>query len=397
MSITRSIFNKLKADFSKKEATILVGPRQVGKTFLLRKLHQEAIRSHQKSVFFDLEQPTDLARFNRSEGEIVEMLRQSGEVIFIDECQYLKNASKIFKAIYDGEKRVKIFASGSSALEIHTHLRESLAGRKFLYHIFPCSLEEIKQAVPTDAFEYYCLYGGMPGTVHQADAERKKMLLADILQSYILKDVKALLREERLSAFNHLLFLLAQSQGSPVMIDGLARDVSLSPHTINDYLDILSQTYVNFPLFSYSLNFGNELRKSKKYYLYDIGIRNALLKNFAALTERADAGVIVETFVFLQLRCCVTPETELRFWRLKSGEEVDFLWIKNQIPIPVEVKLNWERPAIPKGMAAFLRRYPQTPLAYVVSRQAGPSITCADTKVNFLPFERAAEIAGEGI
>lgn len=392
MAIKRTIFNKLYSDHSEREATILVGPRQVGKTTLMRQLEKKAQSGGLSTHFFDLEQPDDLTRFNTSDAAIIAILEQAGDIVFIDEFHYIKNASKIFKALYDKYSKVKIYASGSSALEIHTHLKESLAGRKFVYPIHPCSLDEIHQAVTDNPFGYCCLYGGMPGTVHHKDPDRKQQVLTDILQSYLLKDIKALVRDENLRAFNHLLYLLAQSQGSLVVVDNLSREIGLSPHTINAYLDIMEQTYVNFAVHSYSRNLGNELKKSKKYYLYDIGIRNSLLKNFAPLTERADAGTLAETFVFLELKRQLTPESEIRFWRLKSGDEVDFLWIRNQIPYPVEVKLNWEPGKIPGGLTAFLKRYPDTTQAFIVSSRGGKPVHYNTTLIQFLPFEDASLI-----
>ncbi|MBI4125642.1 MAG: ATP-binding protein [Deltaproteobacteria bacterium] len=395
MEIKRSVFNKLYNDLSVRQITILVGPRQVGKTFLLRELDRRFQKKGLKTAFFDLEQPSDLARFNEPDAQIIEWLSKAGDVIFIDEFHYLKNASKIFKALYDREARVKIYASGSSALEIHTHLKESLAGRKFVYHIFPCSLEEMEQAVPKETFCYYCIYGGMPGTIHFSSEEMKKQLLADILQSYLLKDIKALIREENLRAFNHLLYLLAQFQGNIVSVESLGKEVGLTAHTISSYLDIMGQTYVNFPIYSYSRNYGNELKKSKKYYLFDIGIRNTLLKNFAPLEEREDAGPIVESYVFSQLQRQLSPETEIRFWRLKGGEEVDFVWIKNRQAYPIEVKLKWKGGEIPSGLKSYLRRYPKTKKAFVVSGQSGEQITFEAIPVQFKSFQEAGSIPKE--
>lgn len=392
MDIKRSIFNRLLDDISTKEATILVGPRQVGKTFLLKSVEEAARKSGLKTAFFDLEQPSDLALFNRPDAEIIKEIRKAGDVVFIDEFHYVKNISKIVKALYDSGNSPKIYASGSSALEIHTHMKESLAGRKFLYPIFPCSLSEIAQVVQDNTLEYCLTFGGMPGTLHFAEPDRKKQILIDILQSYLLKDIKALVREENLRAFNHLLYLLAQSQGHLVVVESLAREIGLSPHTINTYLDLLAQTYVSFPLHSYSKNLGNELKKSRKFYLYDLGLRNSLLKNFAAMEEREDAGTVAESFVFLELQKRLTPEAEIRFWRLKSGEEVDLLWIHNQVPYPIEVKLHWESPNLPSGLNAFLRKYPKTRKAFVVSTSGRGHVKVQGTEVEFLPLEETSTI-----
>lgn len=395
MNIKRNIFNKLEEELSTNNITILIGARQVGKTYLLRQLEGTARQRGLTTAFFDLEQPADLMKFNEGEAEIIERLCQVGQVVFIDEFHYLKNASHIFKAIHDRNAPVKIFASGSSSLAIHQHLKESLVGRKIIYSIYPCSLDEIAQVAGPMAFPTLCRFGGMPGTLHHENDEKKQRLLEDILQSYLLKDIKALIREENLRAFNHLLYLLAQSQGSLVSVASLSQEVGMTARTIESYLEVMAHTYVNFPLHSYSGNLGNELKKSKKYYLYDLGVRNALLKNFAPINDRADSGALLEGFVFGELQKKLRPDSEIRFWRLKTGDEVDFLWIKDQKPYPIEVKQTWHPGEIPKGLKAFLKRYPKTKRAAVMSKNQGDTIQFEDTEVLFRSFDQVASLPEE--
>ena len=395
MNIKRNIIKDLYADLSTKHISILLGARQVGKTFLLREVEKEAKRRGLKTAFFDLEQPADLLSFSQEDNKLIEWICRSGDVVFIDEFHYLKNASHIFKAIYDRREKIKIFASGSSAMEIHTHLKESLAGRKQIYKIYPCSLSEISQAISRNPFEYYCQYGGMPGLVELDSTLGKQNLLVDILQSYLLKDIKALIKEENIRAFNNLLFLLAQYQGSTVAVANLANEVRLTAASIEAYLEILTQTQVNFALHSYAANYANELKKSKKYYLYDLGIRNALLKNFAGLRERQDAGAIAESFVFLELQKQLNPESEIRFWRLKSGEEVDFIWIRNQVAFPIEVKLSWKTEALPDGLKSYLKRYPKTKKAFIVSDRSGKTRYDEGVEIIYKTWSEVAEIADE--
>ncbi|OGC09432.1 hypothetical protein A3F86_00750 [candidate division WOR-1 bacterium RIFCSPLOWO2_12_FULL_45_9] len=390
MEIKRHILANLLEDFNDRNTAIMVGARQAGKTFLLKKIEAEAIARGSQTSFFDLEQPDVLARFNTSDDEIVKLLCGSGEIIFIDEFHYIKNASHIFKAIFDRGKKGKIYASGSSSLEIHKHLKESLAGRKIIYQIYPCSFAEVGQVITKHTFEYYCKYGGMPALIHTENENKKMLILTDILQSYLMKDIKSLIKEENIRAFNSLLFLLAQYQGSIVTTSSLAKEVGLTARTIESYLEILSQTYVNFPLHSFSLNYGNELKKSKKYYLYDLGIRNALLKNFAPLGDRKDTGAIVESFVFLELNKRLSPETEIRFWKLKDGTEVDFIWIKNQKPYPIEVKTSCRQGEIPKGITAFINRYPDTKKAFVVNNNFSGEATYRDARIYFVKLKDAA-------
>ena len=216
MIINRNILRKLQQELTQPEIIILLGPRQVGKTTLLKMLQDHARKKGYPTAFFDLEQPQTLADFNRSNKEIIQKIVESGKIIFIDEFQYVGNISKIFKAIFDSGKKIKIICSGSSALEIHKHLKESLAGRRFLYRIYPLTFSELKAALKNYLFEDYLKFGGMPGLPQTDSAERKQQILNELLGSYILKDIKSLVKEENIRAFNHLLYLLAENQGSTI-------------------------------------------------------------------------------------------------------------------------------------------------------------------------------------
>jgi predicted AAA+ superfamily ATPase len=386
--IKRNILNKLQQELTQPEILILLGPRQVGKTTLLRMLENYVRQEGLKAVFFDLEQPQVLADFNRSDKEIGQLICQSGEVVFIDEFQYVRNISKILKAIFDSKKKVKIICSGSSSLEIHRHLKESLAGRRFLYRIFPLEYTEIKNNNPDFTFEDYLRFGGMPGLTHTDSPERKQQILNELLGSYILKDVKSLVKEENIRAFNHLLYLLAENQGSTISVHSLSREVGLSSKAINRYLDILEQTYVNYRIYSYSKKLGNELKKSCKTYLYDLGVRNMLLKDFSDIANRPDKGVILESFVFLKLHAMLSPNMEIKFWRTKDGEEVDFIILKDRKPIPIEVKSKITSPEIPSGLKRFLNRYPTVELAYIINEQIEEDTKYGDCLIHLLTFEK---------
>lgn len=390
MEIKRNIFKRLLDDHEDRRTSVLVGARQVGKTFLLKKIEKTLKRKGFKTKYFDLELPSDIIKFNVPETEIFKLLTESGDIVFIDEFHYLKNASHIFKGIYDSEKNVKIYASGSSSLEIHKHLRESLAGRKIIHHISPCSFEEMNSVGV--GVDQYLTFGGLPGLIHLDSHNARKKLLEEILQSYVVKDVKGLIREENIRAFNNLIYLLAQNQASIISGSSLATEVGLTPRTIESHMEILNQTYVNHILYSYSTNLGNELKKSRKSFLFDLGIRNSLLKDFSARSVRKDAGVLVESFVFLELIKKVTPEVDIRFWRTKAGDEVDFVWIKNRIPYPIEVKMGDSGGKIPRGLAAFLRRYPKTKRCFVLHGGKTLNTKIDGIEISFRPWKEAFEI-----
>ncbi len=388
LKINRTQLPKLIEELELPEVSILLGSRQVGKTHLLKELENVAKLSHKKTAYFNLEIPQDLLMFQKSDLDLFNMLTGSGfDVVFIDEFHYLPNASKLFKAIYDSEHAVKIVVSGSSSIEIHKHLKESLAGRRLVTRIFPLSLEEYKQAYPEldeqDVFNQYILYGGLPGLIHINNPEEKIRYLQDMLETYIQKDIKSLIKEENIRAFNMLIYLLMQNQGQLVSVHSLANDIGVSSPTVEKYLSILEATYVLYPLHSYSKNLGNELKKSRKYYFYDLGMRNAVLKDFR-LEKRPDLGAIYETFVCHLLTSQLLPNQELKFWRTRQGEEIDFVLLENRVPSIIEVKAN--NAVIPKAFQRFVTSYTDTQRGIVYTMQASPTQYCGDVPISYIPF-----------
>ncbi|MBI3298705.1 MAG: ATP-binding protein [Elusimicrobia bacterium] len=393
MKITRRCFAELVKEIRRPEISILLGPRQVGKTFLLRELQRQARKAGLRTRYFNLEIPSDLRVFNKPDSEVFRLLTKGVDVVFIDEFHYLKNASKIFKAIFDSRKKVKIFASGSSSIEIHKHLKESLAGRRLVTRVAPLSFDEFSQRTPKSAAAgrtaEYLTYGGLPGLLHAPDAGSKIRLLDEMLATYIQKDVKSLIKEENVRAFNNLIYLLAENQGSLLSENSLSREIGLTAATVNRHLSILENTYVYHPVYSYSRRLGNELKKSKKAYFYDLGIRNALLKDFGSLRGRSDLGVLHESFVFLQLAYALKPNTEIRFWRNKLGQEIDFVVLKDRKPFLIEVKTTLSSRAIPPAMKTFISHYPETLGAVVFSENTVGTETFMGKTVRFEPLTSA--------
>lgn len=382
MLINRNKFNYLESNLSSPSILILLGARQVGKSTLLQELLLSAKKSRRPIKTFNLELPTDLLFFNRSDIEIfTDLTLEPNAVLFFDEFHLLKNAVKLFKAIFDLKKNIKIVASGSSSLEIHKHLRESLAGRRDVVEIYPLTLSEWSQQGLQ--FEEYLLYGGLPGLVHLMKREEKIEYLSQIVQTYILKDIRGLIREENIRAFNHLLFLLAEYQGNVVPTSNLASEIGVTQPTVEHYLTILEQTYVVYGVHSYADKLANELKKSKKYYFYDLGIRNSLVKNFSALDTREDRGVLYESLVFQELKKRLKANVELRFWRTKQGDEIDFLWIEDRIPVPIEVKTNAANDRIPAGIIKFLKNYPKAKIAYVVNGTRTEDVAYFDCTIRY--------------
>ena len=388
--IKRCKFKDITAESARPNITILLGARQVGKTTLLELVAKHLQQKGVQTRFFNLELPNDLLFFNRSDQEIFKDLSiKKNLVLFIDEFHYLKNASKLFKALYDLKYGIKIFASGSSSIEIHKHLIESLAGRRNIIPIYPLTWSEWKET--GKGFNEFLIYGGLPGVTSLTAPTEKMNYLAQMVQAYLLKDVKGIVKEENIRAFNHLLFYLAEHQASILPVSNIANEISMSAPTIQRYLETMEQTFILHSVTSYSKKLANELKKSKKYFLYDLGIRNYFMKDFRQLQERPDAGAIAESFVLLELKAKQMPNVEIRFWATKQKNEVDFIWLENRIPIPIEVKVNAENDRIPNGLIKFLKSYPESPHAYVFNLHRTEDIEYCGRIVRFRKFTEIPE------
>ncbi|MFM7458749.1 MAG: ATP-binding protein [bacterium] len=390
MLVKRDCFEDLTQSLKKGEILILIGARQVGKTHLMTELEKFAKAKKKKTKYFNLEIPEDSRYFNQDIVNLYKDITRNTDFIFIDEFQYFENASSLFKAIFDDRKlKVKIIASGSSSLEIHKHLKESLAGRKIEKHILPLSFNEFKQVKKT--FENYLIYGGLPGLIHLKNDGQKIDLLSNLVATYILKDIKSLIKEENIPAFNRLIYILADTQAQIVSVSSLSRELMVSNKTAEHYLSILEQTFVLYPLYSFSQNLSNELKKSKKYFLFDNGIRNSIINDFSRLKDRADKGTLHESYVHSFIRRQMPKNAELRFWRTKDGSEIDFIYIKNRKPSIIEVKSKLKKMLIPEAFERFLRSYPNTEHAFIINENISGELDYRGRLIKFIKFEDMEE------
>lgn len=396
MSFSREIYPDLINSAISPKLSLIFGARQTGKTFLLKKLGRE-LKDHQ---YFNLEFPKDSRIFDISDEEIFNLLTTSSPYIFIDEFHYIKNVSQIFKAVYDWcdlhpEIRIKIFASGSSAIEMHKHIKESMAGRFKKFTIRPLSYDEyLSNPQIKTSLNDYLIYGGLPGVYDPKENHShndRQEYLKTLLAAYIQKDIKSLVDEENISSFNNLVYLLASWQGQIISSSTLATETRTGEKTIERYIDILEQTFVLYKLKSFAKNLSNELKKSKKYYLYDLGIRNALLSNFN-IKNRDDIGAIMESFSYHHLLSLQKANTELYFWRTSDQVEIDFIWLEDRIPTPIEVKSKLNRPEVPKAFKTFFRAYPNAPMGIVINQKINETIWFMEKPVHFVSFENISEL-----
>lgn len=410
MDLKRIIYEDVILDLKRKEIGIIVGPRQVGKTTLLKELAAYYRKSRRQYRYFNLEMPTDADYFARGFKDVLADIGKGKRVVLIDEFHYLPNATKLFKAIYDGLPGVKVYASGSSAIEMHRHLKESLAGRRRLYRLFPLSFLEwlpsksqtielpknIQSKVSSQthhAFKKYLnefiIFGGMPGLVHEKNMTAKKRLLLDLVVTYIQKDIKALLREEDILSFNRLLSLLAAQEGGLLSENSTSQALNYSLRQVRKDLAILNQMFLLDILKPFFTNRGRELKQTNKIYYFDSGIRNAILRDFRALDQRPDRGVLLESFVLHEIQKNLRVGQEIYYWRTREKDEVDFVLVQDRIPIAIEVKSKLQAVEVPIGIKRFLQKYPECKKAVILNDDLQKTIAYQGRQVIFTPHYHA--------
>jgi uncharacterized protein len=384
-----------------KGAIVLVGARQVGKTSILYLLMDELMRrgTPEKAVlYFDLEDLVLLEVFNSGVTEFIDYLKARGidvhrrNYLFVDEIQYLNDPTRFLKLLADHHKNLKLIVSGSSTLEIRQKFKDSLAGRKVVFEIFPLDFQEFlvfkgeknlaetveksdirhlpsntgKKETPVRFFmgelaryfSEYLLFGGYPRAALESDREKKMVYLTDIYQSYVKKDIKDIMRVDNVTAFNNLLKALALQIGSLVNITELCNTVKIARETLERYLFLLENTFIIKMVSPFSRNPRKEISKMSKVYFVDTGLRNILIRNFNGPDERVDAGLLVENSVFGNLLKNLSPLEEIRFWRTLAKNEVDFVIESGDRTTPIEVKYSsFKLPRVPLGIRYFQKEY----------------------------------------
>ena len=340
------------------KAIILLGARQVGKTTLLKKIIQE---QHVEALYLNCDEPQTVAALTNCNLKELQMIVGANKFVVIDEAQKVDNIGLTLKLIVDNMPDVQVIATGSSAFELRNCLNEPLTGRKYEYQMFPISSKEIYQSSGyldlKGLLETRLIYGSYPDILNHANDARE--LLRMLTDSYLYKDILATDNLRKPDVLDKLLRALAFQVGSEVSYNELAQTVGTDSKTVERYIELLEKCYIIFRLHGLSRNLRNELKKAKKIYFYDNGVRNAVIQQFAPLDLRNDAGALWENFFIservkrnhYQLNYCNTY-----FWRTKSQLEIDYIEEQNGQMTVFEMKWNPKKAntSIPE---AFLKAY----------------------------------------
>ncbi|MCH7398547.1 ATP-binding protein [Belliella sp. DSM 107340] len=365
MYINREIQIKLNKRIADGKAIIVFGPRQVGKSTLLKNLNSQ----FEVPVLWWNGDDADVREMlsNTSSTKLRTLIGKS-KTIVIDEAQRIENIGVCIKIIVDNFSEVKVFATGSSAFELSNKIKEPLTGRKWEYFLFPFSfsemvshtnfLEEKRMLNQRMVFGYY------PEIVQNpTDAEERLRMIAD---SYLFKDVFALGNLRKPDQIQKLLQALAYQVGNEVSYNELGMLAGLDNETVEKYITLLEQTFIVFRVGSFSRNLRNELKKSRKIYFVDNGIRNSIINNFLPLESRTDVGALWENFLMaerLKMNALNGNYNIGYFWRTHAQQEIDYVEEMNGSLSAWEFK--WNPKAKVKIPVTFLNAYPEAKVQVV--------------------------------
>jgi predicted AAA+ superfamily ATPase len=385
----RNLFEPLKSHLEKKEFTIVTGARQTGKSTLLHQLESFCEEKGMPTIFVNLENKNLLSELNKSPLNILNFLPETAQrtTVFIDEIQYLEDPSNFLKLLYDEHaKSIKIVATGSSAFYIDKTFKDSLVGRKKIFHLYTCSFDEylklrnkeelfaelkriqtnpsaqtLKMTFLQQEWNNYMVYGGYPAVITEQAPKEKIAYLKEIRDSFVKRDIlESGVQNE--SVFYNLFRIIASQAGSLVNVNELAGSLKVKNETINNYLYILQKCFHVALIKPFFRNLRKELTKMPKAYLLDNGLRNCLVNNFEMPAFRLDKGELWENLYF-RLLIEKYDMDDISFWRTTEDNEVDFVMSRIENPYAVEVKFN--KDAIKENKYNIFRNtYPEIPLHF---------------------------------
>lgn len=343
-------------------AELILGPRQVGKSTMLDHLVQ-----NQRFIKLTGEDEDDLSIL--ADPKTFLTLTQQFPNVIIDEAQFVPNIGRVIKRLVDNNTTdSRIFVTGSSALDLGGHLKESAAGRFNSYNLWPLSLEELAEHSSWIEVKRQIndrmIYGCHPDVIN--DPAHAKEYLLDFTDSILYKDLFKLAEVRKPTDLTKLVTFLAANVGSEIRYGSIASELGIQNKTIERYVDLLASCFILKIVPSWSRNPTAELKLSKKIYFYDNGIRNALLKNFAPVPAREDKGALWENLFFterLKLHAFRRDGGEIYFWRTKKQHEMDFIEIVNGTIAAFECKAGNKINST--SIKAFSRAYPNIPVTVV--------------------------------
>ena len=368
--IERDLKAVLDSKIGKGKVLLLIGPRQVGKTTLLKNI-LTSISSEKKVQFWNCDE-SDVRQFlSEANSAKLKSFVGNSDFIVIDEAQRVKDIGLTIKLLHDSFPNVQLAVTGSSSLDLSNSINEPLTGRKFEYNLFPFSTNELvnhtSMLEEMRLLKNRLVYGFYPDVVNNPGEEKE--ILTNIVNSYLYKDVFEFQDIRKSSVIEKLIQALALQVGSEVSFNELGNLLGIDTVTVQRYVDLLEKAYVIFHIRSFSRNVRNELKKSIKIYFYDNGVRNSVISNFSPVELRSDIGALWENFLIserIKNNAYHNKHAKYYFWRTTQKQEIDFIEEVDQNLFAYEFKYNPKK-VNSKCPVTFSNNYPNVPFDVITS------------------------------
>lgn len=364
-SIKRTITSQILARIGKGKVILLFGPRQSGKTTLAKEI---AADSGQDTLWLSGDEADTRVLLSSTTSTRLKTLFGPKKLVIIDEAQRIANIGLTLKLCADMIPETQVIATGSSAFELADATGEPLTGRKYEYHLFPLSFGELVthhgMMNEKRLLEHRLVYGCYPEVVTSPGEEWE--LLSLLADSYLYKDIFSLGLAKKPALLERIVQALALQIGSEVSYNELGRLVGADKETIERYIHMLEKCYVVFRLTSFSRNLRNELKKSRKIYFWDTGVRNAIIRNFNPPHLRQDIGGLWGNFLVaerLKANHYGGQPANYWFWRTHAQQEIDY--IEEQGGVLSAWEFKWKASRSPRMPKSFLDAYPGCVTGYV--------------------------------
>ena len=356
----RTLMDKIKPWFYQAKIIIIYGPRQVGKTTLVNEL----IKTRQDAVYMNCERQAVYELLDsRNPERIMQHIGENNMVVF-DEAQKIPKIGELLKLLIDTYPEIQYIATGSSSFDLTNVLSEPLTGRNVKFIMYPLSLVELSahydKIRQDEMLEDLLLYGSYPDIVGRTQKQKEK-LLEELSSDYLFKDVLKFENIRRSDILLNLLKAIALQAGHEVSLRELSNMLNVAVDTIQRYITLLEKSFVLLSLSSFSRNLRSEISKGKKYFFYDLGIRNSLLQNFTPLSGRNDLGQLWENFCLIErikYNQFIERRVNMYFWRTYQQQEIDLIEEHSGKLHAFEFKWNPKKST--KAPQSFIKAYPES-------------------------------------
>jgi hypothetical protein len=355
--IKRTLQKQLEEKLFKGKLILIFGPRQSGKTTLIKEL----VSTYDDVLLLNGDEADVREELHNTTSTRIKTIIAKNKIVVIDEAQRIPDIGLTLKLMVDTLPNVQVIASGSSAFELANRVNEPLTGRKYEFMLFPFSFGELVDhhgiLEEKRLLDHRLVFGSYPEIVMKQQEEKE--LLRLLTSSYLYKDLFSLEHMQKPAVLEKIVKSLALQIGSEVSYNEIGQMVGANNETVEKYVTLLEQAYVVFRVPAFGKNVRNEIKKGKKIYFYDNGIRNAVIGNFTALRSRSDIGVLWENYVLserIKLLRYSGSDARPFFWRTTQQQEIDYVEDRNGVLSAFEIKWNEKRKwKFPK---TFMQNYP---------------------------------------